>query len=55
MPQKYQKVKSALSQTDVKVFAGEAALEEVAAMDTYDMMLAVNCGICRIETHIEGN
>jgi 1-deoxy-D-xylulose-5-phosphate reductoisomerase len=37
---KYQKVKSALAATDVKVFAGEAALEEVADFDTYDMMLA---------------
>jgi 1-deoxy-D-xylulose-5-phosphate reductoisomerase len=38
--QKYQKVKSALSGTDSKVFAGEDALEEVAGMDCYDMMLA---------------
>jgi len=37
---KYQKVKDALSQTDIKVFAGEKALEEVASMDVYDMMLA---------------
>src|SRR6266498_2621860 len=37
---KYQKVKDALSKTDVKVFAGEKALEEVASMDVYDMMLA---------------
>ncbi|MFZ1307220.1 MAG: 1-deoxy-D-xylulose-5-phosphate reductoisomerase [Ferruginibacter sp.] len=37
---RYQKVKDALSSTDVKVFAGEAALEEVAEFDTYDMMLA---------------
>ena len=37
---KYQKIKEALSSTDVKVFAGEAALEEVAEFDTYDMMLA---------------
>jgi 1-deoxy-D-xylulose-5-phosphate reductoisomerase len=33
-------VKSALAGTDVKVFAGENALEEVADFDTYDMMLA---------------
>ncbi|MFZ1784380.1 MAG: 1-deoxy-D-xylulose-5-phosphate reductoisomerase [Ferruginibacter sp.] len=38
--QKYQKLKEALSSTDIKVFAGEAALEEVADFDTYDMMLA---------------
>ncbi len=37
---KYQKVKDALSQTDIKVFAGEKALEETAAMDCYDLMLA---------------
>ena len=36
----YQKVKDALSSTDIKVFAGEAALEEVADFDSYDMMLA---------------
>ncbi|HMK05268.1 MAG TPA: 1-deoxy-D-xylulose-5-phosphate reductoisomerase, partial [Ferruginibacter sp.] len=37
---KYEKVKSALASTDIKVFAGESALEEVAEFDTYDMMLA---------------
>lgn len=37
---KYPKVKDALSSTDTKVFAGEKALEEVASMDVYDMMLA---------------
>ena len=37
---RYQKVKSALAATDIKVFAGEAALEEAADFDTYDMMLA---------------
>ena len=37
---KYQKVKEALSSADIKVFAGEKALEEVAAMDCYDLMLA---------------
>jgi 1-deoxy-D-xylulose-5-phosphate reductoisomerase len=41
---KYQKVKDALSGTDTKVFAGEKALEEVAAMDCYDMMLAAIVG-----------
>ena len=38
--QKYDKVKQALSNTSVKVFTGEKALEDVAAMDSYDMMLA---------------
>ncbi len=37
---RYQKVKDALAQTLVKVFAGEKALEEVADFDSYDMMLA---------------
>jgi 1-deoxy-D-xylulose-5-phosphate reductoisomerase len=37
---RYQKLKEALSSTDIKVFAGESALEEVADFDTYDMMLA---------------
>ena len=37
---KYPKVKEALASTDIKVFAGEKALEEVAAMDSYDLMLA---------------
>lgn len=37
---KYESVKSALAGTDVKVFAGERALEEVADFETYDMMLA---------------
>ena len=41
---KYQKVKEALSSTDIKVFAGEKALEEVAAMDCYDLMLAAIVG-----------
>jgi len=37
---KYTKVKAALQNTHVKVFAGEQALEDVAALDVYDMMLA---------------
>ena len=41
---KYPFVKEALSHTDVKVFAGEKALEEVAGMDCYDMMLAAIVG-----------
>ncbi len=41
---KYEKVKQALSNTDVKVFAGEKALEEVASMDIYDLMLAAIVG-----------
>lgn len=41
---KYQTVKDALSSTDIKVFAGEKALVEAAAMDCYDMMLAAIVG-----------
>src|SRR5262245_1944865 len=32
---RYEKVKEALASTDIKVFCGEKALEEVAAMDCY--------------------
>jgi 1-deoxy-D-xylulose-5-phosphate reductoisomerase len=42
--QKYIKVKEALANTDVKVFVGEKALEEVASMDCYDLMLAAIVG-----------
>ncbi|HEX7847788.1 MAG TPA: 1-deoxy-D-xylulose-5-phosphate reductoisomerase [Chitinophagaceae bacterium] len=41
---KYAKVKDALASTDTKVFTGEKALEEVAAMDCYDLMLAAIVG-----------
>ena len=41
---KYGKVKAALASTDIKVFAGEKALEEVASMDIYDLMLAAIVG-----------
>jgi len=41
---KYQRVKDALSSTDIKVFAGEKALEETAAIDCYDLMLAAIVG-----------
>lgn len=41
---RYTRVKQALSGTDIKVFAGEKALEEVAAFDTYDLMLAAIVG-----------
>ena len=37
---KYLAVKEALAGTDIKVFAGEAALAEAALVDCYDMMLA---------------
>jgi 1-deoxy-D-xylulose-5-phosphate reductoisomerase len=41
---KYNTVKDALASSDTKVFAGEKALEEVASMDVYDLMLAAIVG-----------
>lgn len=41
---KYKAVKEALQDTDTKVFTGEKALEEVASLDCYDMMLAAIVG-----------
>lgn len=41
---KYAAVKEALASTDIKVFAGARALEEVAEMDCYDLMLAAIVG-----------
>jgi 1-deoxy-D-xylulose-5-phosphate reductoisomerase len=46
---KYAAVKSALSSTDIKIFAGEKALEEVADFDTYDMMLAAIVGFAGLK------
>ncbi len=41
---KFDIVKDALSTTDIKVFAGEKALEEVADFDTYDVILTAIVG-----------
>ncbi len=41
---RWPKVKEALSGQSITVFAGEKALEEVASMDHYDMMLAAIVG-----------
>lgn len=41
---KYPHVKSALSGHPIKVYTGEKALEEVAALDNYDIMLAAIVG-----------
>ncbi len=41
---KYLKVKEALASVPVKVFAGEKALEEAAAIDCYDLMMAAIVG-----------
>ena len=42
--QRYNRVKDALANTGIKVFAGDQALEEVASMDVYDVMLAAIVG-----------
>jgi 1-deoxy-D-xylulose-5-phosphate reductoisomerase len=46
---KYQKVKDAFANSDTKVFAGEKALEEVAAMDCYDILLAAIVGFAGLK------
>ena len=46
---KYEAVKAALGSTDIKVFAGENALEEAADFDTYDMMLAAIVGFAGLK------
>jgi 1-deoxy-D-xylulose-5-phosphate reductoisomerase len=46
---KYQKVKEALSSTDIKVFTGEKGLEETAALDCYDLMLAAIVGFAGLK------
>jgi len=46
---KYEAVKSALGSTDIKVFAGESAIEEAAEFDTYDTMLAAIVGFAGLK------
>ena len=46
---KYLNVKEALAATDIKVFAGEKSLEEVAGMDCYDLMLAAIVGFAGLK------
>ncbi|MCF3109165.1 1-deoxy-D-xylulose-5-phosphate reductoisomerase [Niabella sp. CC-SYL272] len=50
---KYGAVKDALAKTDIKVFAGEDALEEVAGMDVYDLMLAAIVGFAGFKPTIK--
>ena len=50
---KYAAVKEALASTDVKVFAGEDALEEVAVFDTYDMMVAAIVGFAGLKSTLK--
>jgi 1-deoxy-D-xylulose-5-phosphate reductoisomerase len=46
---KFDLVKEALSTTDIKVFAGEKALEEVADFDTYDVILTAIVGFAGLK------
>src|SRR3954466_2887493 len=50
---KYLKVKEALAHTGIKVFAGEKALEEVASMNCYDLMLAAIVGYAGLKPTLE--
>jgi 1-deoxy-D-xylulose-5-phosphate reductoisomerase len=50
---KYGKVKEALTKTYTKVFTGEKALEEVAAMDCYDIMLAAIVGFAGLKPTLQ--
>jgi 1-deoxy-D-xylulose-5-phosphate reductoisomerase len=51
---KYAKVKEALASLPIKVFAGEQALEEVASMDVYDIMLAAIVGFAGLKPTLKG-
>ncbi len=51
---KYEAVKNALSGTDIKVFSGENALEEVADFDTYDVMLTAIVGFAGLKSTLKG-
>jgi len=50
---KYPKVKEALAGTDIRVFGGEDALTEVAAIDCYDMMIAAIVGFAGLRPTLE--
>ena len=50
---KYSKVKQALSSLATRVFAGEQALEEVGAMDIYDLMLAAIVGFAGLKPTLQ--
>ncbi len=47
---KYTLVKEALAKEPIKVFAGEEALNDVASMDTYDLMLAAIVGYAGLQS-----
>ena len=50
---KYTTVKEALAQTNIKVFAGDEALAEAAAVDCYDMMLAAIVGYAGLKPTLQ--
>ncbi len=50
---KYQSVKQALANTPTKVLAGEKGLEEAAALDSYDMMLAAIVGYAGLKPTLQ--
>ena len=50
---KYEIVKEALALTNIKVFAGEQALEEAAAMNCYDIMLAAIVGYAGLKPTLQ--
>jgi 1-deoxy-D-xylulose-5-phosphate reductoisomerase len=50
---KYQPVKEALDHKGIIVMAGEAALEEAAAMDIYDMMMASIVGFAGLKPTLQ--
>ncbi len=50
---KYSEVKGALASANIKVFAGESALEEVASMDCYDLMLAGIVGFAGLKPTLQ--
>lgn len=49
----YQKVKEALSSTDIKVFAGQEALEDIVQMDTIDIVLTAIVGFAGLRPTIK--
>jgi 1-deoxy-D-xylulose-5-phosphate reductoisomerase len=50
---KYPRVKDALSSLPIKVFGGEQAIEEVAAMDNYDIMIAAIVGFAGLRPTLQ--
>ncbi|MCZ2222156.1 MAG: 1-deoxy-D-xylulose-5-phosphate reductoisomerase [Chitinophagales bacterium] len=47
---KYPQVKEALASTTIKVMSGETAIEEIASMDCYDMMLMAIIGFAGLKS-----